>query len=400
MCTLPLLAGENVRPRFVVPTVAASVDLVVHVGARRGGARRVREIVALPGRVEGDVVETADIFTTRDGRLVRADGCPPHQERFARPGYDLAALLPGTSVEPRRRRHSPARSLPWRALLGRSSGSCCCDLARRARPAVPGQSDAVPASGSRLGDRALRQAGVEGVSPAQLVARPVAAAAWSSSSSPCWRRAVAAIAVCFGVFGLGPLALVRRCEPRAAGRELRDVWPEVVDNLASAVRAGLSLPEALVIVGSPRAGVAAGAVPPVRRGLPATRPVRDCLDRLKAALADPVGDRILETVRVAREVGGSDLGRCCARCRPSCARTPAPGRSSRPGRAGRSTPPGWRSPRRGWCCSCWARGRQRSRPTTRRPARWCSPSAAPCRVVAYRIMLRIGRLPEEQRVLR
>src|SRR5699024_5120948 len=31
LCTLPLLAGENVSSRFVVPTVASSIDLVVHL---------------------------------------------------------------------------------------------------------------------------------------------------------------------------------------------------------------------------------------------------------------------------------------------------------------------------------------------------------------------------------
>jgi pilus assembly protein CpaF len=95
LCTLPLLAGENVTAAFVVPTVAASVDLIVQVGLDHHGHRTVREIVALPGRVENGVVETADIFTTRDGTLVRADGYPPHAERFARHGYDLAALLSG-----------------------------------------------------------------------------------------------------------------------------------------------------------------------------------------------------------------------------------------------------------------------------------------------------------------
>ena len=93
MCTLPLLAGENIGTSFVVPTVASSVDLVVHVGTDPDGRRRVREIVALPGRAEGAVVETADVFTSRDGRLVRADGFPPHAERFARAGLDLPALL-------------------------------------------------------------------------------------------------------------------------------------------------------------------------------------------------------------------------------------------------------------------------------------------------------------------
>ncbi len=93
MCTLPLLAGENIGTAFVVPTVAASVDLVVHVGTDASGARRVREIVALPGRAENGVIETADVFTTRDGRLVRADGYPPHPDRFTALGFDLPALL-------------------------------------------------------------------------------------------------------------------------------------------------------------------------------------------------------------------------------------------------------------------------------------------------------------------
>ncbi len=93
MCTLPLLAGENIGHAFVVPTVASSVDLVVHVGTDPTGQRRVCEVVALPGRTEGSVVETADLFTTRDGRLVRADGYPPHPERFSALGMDLAGLL-------------------------------------------------------------------------------------------------------------------------------------------------------------------------------------------------------------------------------------------------------------------------------------------------------------------
>lgn len=93
MCTLPLLAGENVSPRFVVPTVAASIDLVVHIALDGDGVRRVREIVAIPGRVEGDVVEVADLFHTRSGVLRRADGFPPHVERFERAGYRVTALL-------------------------------------------------------------------------------------------------------------------------------------------------------------------------------------------------------------------------------------------------------------------------------------------------------------------
>ncbi len=93
MCTLPLLAGENVASRFVVPTVASSIDIVVHAALERDGSRTVREIVAVPGRAEGDIVEIAELFVRRDGELVRADGFPPHLDRFQRAGYDVAALL-------------------------------------------------------------------------------------------------------------------------------------------------------------------------------------------------------------------------------------------------------------------------------------------------------------------
>jgi len=83
----------------VVPTVASSVDLVVHTEVDFAGQRRVREIVAVPGRVEGSVVETADVFTSRGERLIRANGFPPHPERFARAGIDLPALLAGAHAE-------------------------------------------------------------------------------------------------------------------------------------------------------------------------------------------------------------------------------------------------------------------------------------------------------------
>src|SRR5690606_15383078 len=95
MCTLPLLAGENIGSRFVVPTVAGCVDVVVHLVTDQDGTRRVREIVGVPGRIEGDMVELEPIFVRRGADLVRADGYPPHQERFANAGIDLAVLLGG-----------------------------------------------------------------------------------------------------------------------------------------------------------------------------------------------------------------------------------------------------------------------------------------------------------------
>lgn len=93
LCTLPLLAGQNISGDFVVPTVAGCVDIVVHLATDHAGARRVREIIALPGRVENGVIEIADIFVDRGTGLQRAGGYPPHPERFARRGFDLTSLL-------------------------------------------------------------------------------------------------------------------------------------------------------------------------------------------------------------------------------------------------------------------------------------------------------------------
>jgi len=95
LCTLPLLAGDNVTSAFVVPAVASCVDLVVHVDLDTDGTRRVAEVLAVPGRVEGGVVETVTVFGREPGgtRLVRGSGWPPHRPRYARAGFDLARLL-------------------------------------------------------------------------------------------------------------------------------------------------------------------------------------------------------------------------------------------------------------------------------------------------------------------
>lgn len=103
LCTLPLLAGENITASFVVPTVAACVDLVVHLTREPGGVRQVSEVLAVPGRVEGSVVETEVLFERSGGQLVRARGYPPHEQRFRAVGIDLPRLLAGPGagdVEP------------------------------------------------------------------------------------------------------------------------------------------------------------------------------------------------------------------------------------------------------------------------------------------------------------
>jgi pilus assembly protein CpaF len=87
------LAGENISARFVVPTVASSVDLVVHLEVDHRGHRRVTEIVGVPGRIEQDIIEAEPIFELRDGRLYRGIGMPPRAEQYERVGVDVRRLL-------------------------------------------------------------------------------------------------------------------------------------------------------------------------------------------------------------------------------------------------------------------------------------------------------------------
>jgi pilus assembly protein CpaF len=95
LCTLPLLAGENISARFVVPTVASSVDLVVHLGLDNAGTRRVNEIVAVPGRTENDIVEIEPVFVRQGGDLVHAGGVPARLDTYERAGIDVHRLLRG-----------------------------------------------------------------------------------------------------------------------------------------------------------------------------------------------------------------------------------------------------------------------------------------------------------------
>jgi tight adherence protein B len=245
----------------------------------------------------------------------------------------------------------------------------------------------------------LAQAGIEAVSPGQLYAASAACGALVFLAMLVVSHAPA-VALAFAVFaGVAPLALVRH-RRRQRTAELRELWPEVVDNLASAVRAGLSLPEALTQVGV--RGPEPLRRPFVRFGedYRATGRFAQSLDRLKAALADPVADRIVESLRMAREVGGSDLGRLLRTLSAFL-------REDARTRAELETRQGWtvNAARLALAAPWILLGLLSLRPDA--VAAYNRPAGVVVLVVggavsvtAYRIMLRIGRLPEERRVLR
>ncbi|GAA4370996.1 type II secretion system F family protein [Agromyces bauzanensis] len=102
-----------------------------------------------------------------------------------------------------------------------------------------------------------------------------------------------------------PMLASARAERRRAAN--RAVWPDVVDHLVASVRAGMSLPDSVAALGGLGPAPTRAAFAEFDADYRQNANFTLCLDRLKSALADPTADRILETLRMAREVGGSDV---------------------------------------------------------------------------------------------
>jgi tight adherence protein B len=245
----------------------------------------------------------------------------------------------------------------------------------------------------------LAQAGIEGVTPLALLTSSAAVGVAVGVVMLAVSRAPA-VAVAFGaIASWAPFALVRmRARRRRA--EFRELWPEVVDNLASGVRAGLSLPEAVTQIGQ-RGPVELRE--PFRRfgeDYRATGRFYDCLDRLKVALADPVGDRIVESLRMARQVGGSDLGRLL-RTLSAFLREDARTRAELETRQGWVVNAARLAVAAPWIVLAMLSLRPEAVAAynTGTGLVVLAVGAAVC-VFAYRLMVRIGRLPLEERVLR
>jgi tight adherence protein B len=245
----------------------------------------------------------------------------------------------------------------------------------------------------------LRQAGVGGMTPLQLLALQAMAGVLLAAAA-LTLTGTASIAGCFGVFGfLGPLMLVRRRRRRRAV-ELRELWPEVVDNLASGVRAGLSLPEAVAGIGQRGPLPLRPAFEQFGADYRVSGRFMDSLDRLKDALADPVGDRVCETLRVAREVGGTDLG-AVLRTLSAFLREDARTRSELETRQAWTVNAARLAVTAPWLILLLLASQSATLSAYDSPLgiALLGVGGGVC-ALAYQIMIRIGRLPEEQRVLR
>ncbi len=208
------------------------------------------------------------------------------------------------------------------------------------------------------------------------------------------------IALCFGGLGAwSPIALVR-ARARRRRTMVRDLWPEAVDHLTSGIRAGLSLPEALTQLGDRGPAELRPAFREFGEDYRATGRFTDCLDRLKEHLADPVADRIVEALRLTREVGGSDLGRLL-RTLSAFLRDDARTRAELEARQSWTVNAARLAVAAPWVVLALLASRPEAVEAYNRPTGVAVLAVgAALSVVAYRVMVRVGRLPEETRVLR
>jgi tight adherence protein B len=251
---------------------------------------------------------------------------------------------------------------------------------------------------SRTEER-LAQAGLTGVNPTQLILLQGLSTVVVFAVVVVLTGSLAVSGV-FAAFAAAiPRLLVSRLRNKRQG-ELREVWPEVVDNLTSGVRAGLSLPEALSAVGN--RGPEAIREPFRHFGADyrATGKFNESVDRLKEALADPTGDRVCESLRVAREVGGTDLGRLLSTL-SGFLRDDARTRGELMARQSWSVNAARTAVCAPWLVLLLLATQQQTLIAYDSPTGVIILAAgAGISVFAYRLMMRIGRLPEDRRVLR
>jgi tight adherence protein B len=251
---------------------------------------------------------------------------------------------------------------------------------------------------SRVDDH-LQQAGLGSVPLRALVASCLACGAMAGvvvlavSQSPPIALAFASMA------SWAPVGLVN-ARARRRRAQLRDLWPEAVDHLASGIRAGLSLPESLGQLGNRGPVELRPPFTAFAEDYRATGRFADSLERLKVRLADPVADRIVEALRLTREVGGSDLGRLL-RTLSAFLREDARTRAELEARQSWTVNAAKLAVAAPWVVLAMLATRPEAVSAYNRPAGVLVLAVGGAlSLVAYRLMVRIGRLPEEERVLR
>ncbi|MGN6300839.1 MAG: type II secretion system F family protein [Angustibacter sp.] len=245
----------------------------------------------------------------------------------------------------------------------------------------------------------VQQAGLPELAPQAVVAGCFACAALVLAVAQAFTRTLS-VAVCLALIAGASPAMALRARGRRRQADLRHAWPDAVDHLASGVRAGLSLPEALSALAVRGPGDLRPAFAAFEVDYRATGRFDVALDDLKLRLADPVGDRVIESLRLARQVGGTDLGRLL-RTLADFLRADARLRGELEARQSWTVNAARLAVAAPWIVLLLLATRPESLAAYSRPAGIAVLAVgAGVSVVSYVLMRRIARLPAERRVLR
>lgn len=245
----------------------------------------------------------------------------------------------------------------------------------------------------------LRRAGIDRVSPRSLMLLCLASGLVTGLAAAALTQLMA-LAACAWVLGTWlPWGYVS-WQAKKHTATVRALWPDVVDHLKSAIRAGLSLPEALIQLQYRGPEPLRYAFEAFASDYRASGDFEGSLNRFKERMSDPIADNIVEALKVTREVGGTDLGRLLSTLSEflrenARTRSELEARQSWTVNAARlaigapwvvlmlmSTQPAARTAYSSWGGYVVMLG------------------GAGLSLLAYRLMLRIGALPVERRVLR
>lgn len=204
---------------------------------------------------------------------------------------------------------------------------------------------------------------------------------------------IAALAACAAPAGH------HRARRRARAAQRRRVWPDAIELLAGAVRTGDTLPAALAVVGE-RGPV--GLRDEFRTLVSDHRVSGDlvgALERMAVRVADPIADRVAQTLVLAHRVGGRDLGRVL-RTLSAFVRDDVAARREIESRQSWTVVAARVAAAAPWLVLLLVASRPQGAEAFDTPSGIAVLlGGATATVLGYRLMLRIGRLPEEPRVL-
>lgn len=161
---------------------------------------------------------------------------------------------------------------------------------------------------SALLDRWLGRWGLSGTHAIKLLAVSLAVGA----------GAAAVVLVLTGLVPLATVALVAvapapfaraSAHRRRRAEEMSEAWPDAISSIIAGVRAGMSLPECCCALTERGPAVLHAGFAAFASTYRACMSFEAALDRLRDTLDDPVTDRVVMVLRLANDVGGTDLVR-------------------------------------------------------------------------------------------